>query len=457
MNARTTLSEAQSPSPEHQLALQLFSDLRPSTKSIAESPTDVGFNINQVLVDVKDLTLVGRKALIAAYFLAATSPRNASGKYVFDLDFFKWLIKYKTSNNLDHLKKGLEEAQKSGIEMNIIDPEKPSRDKWARVPLMGTVTIQGGKIGFQLPADLVSELVNPGGIAMYLSLRIQANFTSIYAQTLFAKIAVKPLIDAGASPWMTLPEFAKWMNVDQYEWAKEYRYLNRDVIQVAMKQVNTHSDLELTLETKNVRGTRRVEFIRFTIEMKSEWVNAASEVTLEREIFEVLKNEIRLSAKDRDLVLSNRTEWTNEQLLEAIEYTRRRINHPAKEKLEFPGSYFLKALRDGYQMPAPAKKQAAKATLELEREQRAKIQADGKTLNKTLASEAKKIMAAFDGLNEDVKVELWAKYRNSPAKVNIKQVEKKENGGQEMTRDALLAFSAVHGGFVMIVKKYLGL
>lgn len=451
-DSSTLVSAARS--PEQQLALQLFNDFGGPNTSVADVDTDVGFNINQMLVDVKDLTALARKALVGCYFLAATSPENPAAAYDFDLGFFKWLINFSSSNNLTHLKKVLREAQKAAIEANFLDSENPSKDRWAAVPLMGTVTIAGGRIAFKLPTELVAGLKNPNanGLMMYLSLRIQANLSSIYAQTLFAKAA--PMVGAGATPWMTLPEFSKWMNIDKWAWAKEFRYLNRDVIKVALEQINEHSDLVLTLETRKVE--RRVESLRFAIERKTDWGSTAVEVVSEKEIYDTLKQEFSMSDKDLDKVMKNREQWTNAKILDAIVYTRQRINNKELDFLRKPGNYFLTALENGFTIVTEEKRNAEAATREMELKRRQEVQEKTRLdkMKNAAGKKAKSLMDVFWEMDPITQDELWAAYlRSVGAKALITRTQKKLNDGQAMDRDELLAVDTIQVGFMEIVKR----
>lgn len=455
------VSVKRSPSPEQQLALQLFADLMPSKTSIAKSPTDIGFNISQVLVDLKDLTLLARKALIGCYFLAATE-KSPTALYDFDLGFFKWLINYSSSNNLDQLKDALTRAQKSLIQMNIIDPARPDRDKWASVHLMGDVMIARGRIAFTLPSRLMAELSSPNGdgVMMYLSLRIQANFTSIYAQTLYAKIV--PLRPDGCSPWMSLPEFAGWMNVDQYEWAKEYRYLNRDVIKVAVEQINKHSDMELRVESKTARGSRKIEYVRFLIEDKpaeDSWLASVNGIATEKQIYDVLTREFSMEAKDLDKVKAGRKEWTNERLQEAIEFTRNRLADTRLEHVRRPGNFFLKALQEGWKVPNTARENADKANAAFALQQREEVRKKAEKNGKAVAAGVERVLAAFYGLPADQQAALWNQYRSSAAtrmfETFNRKIEKEENGGAEMGMGDLLKFKKVADSFGAWVEKQL--
>lgn len=457
-----SVSAKRSPSHEQQLALQLFADLMPSKTSISKSPTDIGFNISQVLVDLKDLTVLARKALIGCYFLAATE-KSPGSVYDFDLGFFKWLINYSSSNNLDQLKDALTRAQKSLIQMNIIDPARPERDKWASVHLMGDVMLERGRIAFTLPPRLAAELSNPNGdgVIMFLSLRIQANFTSIYAQTLYAKIV--PLRQDGCTPWMDLPEFARWMNVDQYDWAKEYRYLNRDVIKVAVEQINKHSDMELIVETKTARGSRKIEFVRFTINDKpadDSLLASVSGITTEKQIYDVLTLEFGMGGKDLDKVKAGRKEWTNERLQDAIEFTRNRLLDTRLDPIRRPGNFFLKALQEGWKVPNVARENADKADAAFDLKQREEVRkkAEAKKVAEQSAA-AQTVLAAFFEFPADHQAELWNKYRTSAAtrmfETFNRKIEKDENDGAEMAMADLLKFKKVADSFSAWVEKHL--
>lgn len=465
MTTSNSVATKRSPSPEQQLALQLFADLMPSKTSIAGAPTDIGFNISHVLVDLKDLTLLARKALIGCYFLAATE-KSPGSAYDFDLGFFKWLINYTSSNNLDQLKDALTRAQKSLIQMNVIDPARPDRDKWASVHLMGDVMLARGRIAFTLPPRLVAELSNPNGdgVMMYLSLRIQANFTSIYAQTLYAKIV--PLKPDGCSPWMSLPDFAQWMNVDQYEWAKEYRYLNRDVIKVAVDQINKFSNMKLTPETKTARGSRKIEFVRFVIEDKpteDSWLASVNGIATEKQIYDVLTREFSMEAKDLDKVKAGREEWTNERLQEAIEFTRNRLLDTRLDPIRRPGNFFLKALQEGWKVPNAARNNAEKenAAFELNQREELRKKAEAKAAaeknTQAIDASVKSVLEAFHGLTADHQAELWNKYRTSGAtrmfETFNRKIEKEENDGADMAMEDLLKFKKVADAFAAWVKK----
>jgi hypothetical protein len=70
-------------------------------------------------------------------------------------------------------------------------------------------------------------------------------------------------VDIAHTPWWDVDVFRKLMSVDQMTSYKQFKLLNRAVIQPAMKEVNELSNIQLELETK--RRGRSVTGLRFLI------------------------------------------------------------------------------------------------------------------------------------------------------------------------------------------------
>ena len=70
-------------------------------------------------------------------------------------------------------------------------------------------------------------------------------------------------VDIAHTPWWDVDVFRKLMSVDQMTSYKQFKLLNRAVIQPALKEVNELSNIQLELETK--RKGRSVTGLRFLI------------------------------------------------------------------------------------------------------------------------------------------------------------------------------------------------
>lgn len=113
----TVLPSNKTQAASTQLALTLFEELAPQDKKIAESPIEIGYQRNNIFLDIADLKLAARRALDVLYFLVAEDQftddqnNNISNMYTVDLGFYRWL-NATSSKNIDHIAETLREAQK---------------------------------------------------------------------------------------------------------------------------------------------------------------------------------------------------------------------------------------------------------------------------------------------------------------------------------------------------------
>lgn len=444
--------QAQKP---QQMALQIFEELGMNDQlPIKDAQRDIGYNKSQILVDVADLGLLSRRALNGCYFIAAGSPKRKDGTYDVDLSYFKWLISYGGSNNHAHLRKALREAQKSSVQVNIIDADNPNRDKWISVPMMGTVGIGGGRIVFKLPEELLPQIEDPESFT-YLSLRIQATFTSNYALTMYEKLSLlKGEGEAweAETPWMSIEEFRDWIKVSAKS-STDFRYLRRDVIQPSLDQINENSDIRADLETRSVKGSRRIGALRFKVypNPDGKMAKRAGDVLRDSVIYEVLTKEFRLSPENLDEITENRENWDDNRINQAIEYTRHQIEEkksgPEKHRIRWPGLYLMKALKLGLALTGhetnaadPAAEQAYQETL--------KASSDNEKKRFDISTDA--TLKAYLKLDEGRQNELWNAFKKLPiAKIASKSTSL-------ANRDEALKNDAVRGGFAGFVQPHLG-
>lgn len=128
---------------QQQLALDIFASMDLIDAPITDISTDFAFRKPRLLVDVSDIGLLARRALNGCYFVAQETPDAEA--HTVDLRFFKWIIRYDSNNNA-HLKKVLREAQKSAVQVNVIDANDPKDDSWVSVPMIGAAGIRKGRL-----------------------------------------------------------------------------------------------------------------------------------------------------------------------------------------------------------------------------------------------------------------------------------------------------------------------
>lgn len=411
--------------PGTQLALKMFEDF---PASIGDAPQDVGFNKPQTLLEVSGLSMLGRKALNACYFLISDKLDQESNKYVVNLSYFKWLIRFVSSNNLDHLEECLVEAQQTTIQARAEDPEDRSKKVWASVQLIGKVSIGRGKLFFEVdPA--VKALIKEPNFKSFLSLRIVSAFKKRYAGELYEKLLHHR--EAMWTPWIEVEEFSPlWVALKGG--AKEYKYLNRDVLTPCIEEINRISDLYVTQETETEDGSKKVLRFRFKIEPNpdGEMVIGAKEKSQIKELFEILSGEFGLSDRQIEDVQAMESGANIEKLMSAIEYTRSEIK---KGKVKIPAKYLLSALDGGWKLPRAPK-------------QGLLIDHDNQTDQKPKEPAAPKATPGVDtflcGAKTDnaSALELWNEWRRStPAMVWIKRFSLTEDFAKGLEVDDVRA------------------
>lgn len=325
-------------SSSHQLALALFESMTAVGESINESRSEIGFRRNDILVEVVDMSLTARRAIDVAYFIVSQASKLEK-THVVDLNFFKWLMCY-TSHNRNHLRSVLREGQKAAIQVSVIDPEDPESENWVSVQLLGSVGISKSKVFFEVDEKLQREIANPAN-SHFLSLRFV--FKSVHAKIIYDRL--QPYIADGVTPWFDLATLRMWLNCTGKTY-DEFKYFKRSVLELAVKQVNEISNLNVEYETQTTPGSKKIGKLRFRVTVREEIEPPNMAMLMLKDLYEALKTEFGLSRDQMDEVLMNRQEWTDERIQQAIEYTRFQIEQ-GKVKKSASG-YLMKALKEHY-------------------------------------------------------------------------------------------------------------
>lgn len=405
-----------------QLSLSIFEEALGNPPPITDAPATIGFMKSHASIDVSDLSLAARKALNVCHFIAcADLDRDA---YEVDVGYFKWMINMPGTKNMTYLRKMLRDAQKSAVQVNIFDMHSAAADTWLSVQMIATTGIANGRVFFTIPDHFKQHLRNEGARS-FLSFRIAGGLTSIYSAELYERLL--PYVDIGSTPWLTLDEVRKMVGVTNQKVGQDFRYLKRDVINIAVDQLNKITDLRVDVLTKSAGKTRRVEFVMFKISRDHSALNFGSSL---KDLYNVLKEEFALT--DDQLSDLMEKEYTPERIWEAVEYTRYRMN---KGEIDYPGKYLLKAIEDGYRLPLNQKKTVASAKSATERKDRITSTARGK------AKAAEVSPDEWMAWPQERLDEAWETFMSSPQAKMI--CGKKKNS----TREALLQDPLVKSSF----------
>ena len=396
-------------SSSQQMILDLFATAVGESKAIHELEKDLGFNKSSRLIDITDLSRLGRQFLNAAFFL--TEPEFEEQDK--DLKLFMWAMNY-PSRNMVHLKKISREAQKSSIQVQIYDEVSSDKDIWISVPMVGKIIIANGRIIYHIPKDIRKQLADPNHHS-YLSMRIAAAFKNQYTLEIYEKLL--QYLGAGYTPWKTVDETAKWFGVGGLKYAKDWRYMRRDLLAPVRDEINEISNISIEIETRSARGTRKIEVVRFKVTHnptgKYSPANQANKI-MGSSVLDILQKEFGLSDIEIKEIFDNEQTYTPERIMSAVELTR----HRCKEReIAFPGLYLMRALRENFKLPSILKDKKKNAE-KVEKRQDGLLEASAKSVTDSIDFS---VMEWFSTLGENAQAELWGAFcRSLPGKSVLK-------------------------------------
>lgn len=345
-----------------QLALALFAELAPVGGSIADVPGDIGFQRNNIFLDISDLSLCARRAIDVAYFLAAEDTAIHS-RYEVPLTYFKWLMAY-GSNNHKHLRHVLREGQKAAVQVQDIDASNEANDRWISVQLLGTVGIARGKVFFEIAPVLQPHIKSPAS-SHFLSLRYV--FKSLYAKILYEKLL--PHMAAGATPWISVETLREWFELGSDSYT-EFKRLSARTLKPGVTHITEVTGMDVTYVTRNHPGTKRVSHVSFRMRAAPGAADPKAPMLVLKELYFTLRDEFGLSGAQLQEIINHRDEWTDDRLMRAIEYTR---FHLQQGKVRHPAGYLLHAVEGDYTL-GEAVKQVTRQQSEHNEEQTRRAQ-----------------------------------------------------------------------------------
>ncbi|CAM3480780.1 MULTISPECIES: replication initiation protein [Cupriavidus] len=328
-----------------QMALALFEDMFDLGTSINEANREIGYQRNNFFTEIVNMGLAARRFLDAAYFIVAQEP-EVPDQYDVELNYFKWLMRY-DSRNLKHLRTIADEAQNAKVRVtNTPSDREPAEDDiWVQVQLIGMVAMHRGRIRFDVHHSLIPHIRDPRK-SHWLSLRISTAFTRSLARAIYDKVL--PSVPAGRTDWIKLDEMRTWPGKMGAN-ASIFKYFKRDWLEPAVREINEISDIELSYETRTEStSSKKVDRIRFQLQRKDTADAVMASLSDASQIYKILKDEFNLSTRQFTEISENREAWNDDRILQAIEYTRFKLNRGQVKKS--PSGYLMKALRDNWRM-----------------------------------------------------------------------------------------------------------
>ncbi len=162
------------------------------------------------------------------------------------------------SNNSAYLKASLKGLMETVVEFDVLEDD--GEQSWEAMVLLPYAKLKGGICTYRYEQALAEKLYHPD-VYSKINLSVLRDMNSAHALVLYENCY--RYVDIAHTPWWDVDVFRKLMSVDQMVSYKQFKLLNRAVIQPAMKEVNELSNIQLELETK--RKGRTVTGLRFVI------------------------------------------------------------------------------------------------------------------------------------------------------------------------------------------------
>lgn len=281
------------------------------------------------------LSLVQRKIANALLF-NAYNELSEKQEHQIHIRTLSELIGY-NSNELNAIKKALVSLISTVVEWNLMDKERvDNAGVWNASAIIADASISGAVCTYSYSNKMRQLLFRP---EMYgrLNMQVQARFKSSYGLVLYENCVRYQTIKE--TPWFDMIIFRKLMGVDESKYAvfKDFR---KRVIDIAVKEVNEHSGLNIEYLLKKVGRTPVA--IKFRVESLDKKLSVT--VTSDSHVEAVLQHEFSFSKQQAFTALADFGEAYVEEKIavvkDSVSYKKKSINHLA--------GYLQSALKQDY-------------------------------------------------------------------------------------------------------------
>lgn len=293
------------------------------------------------------LSLVQRKIANALLF-NAYNELSEKQEHQIHIRTLSELIGY-NSNELNAIKKALVSLISTVVEWNLIDKERvDNAGVWNASAIIADASIAGAVCTYSYSNKMRQLLFRP---EMYgrLNMQVQARFKSSYGLVLYENCVRYQNIQE--TPWFDMIIFRKLMGVDESKYAvfKDFR---KRVIDIAVKEVNEHSGLNIDYLLKKVgRAPVAIKFRVEPLHKEQPPLVATTESSIET----VLQTEFSFSKQQASAALTGFGEAYVEEKIavvkDSVSYKKKSINHLA--------GYMHSALKQDYKSSNTKKLAAA--------------------------------------------------------------------------------------------------
>jgi hypothetical protein len=356
------------------------------------------------------------------------------------------------SRNHSHLIAQMRAAAKARVEIMTAPSieELTEKDAWGTISLLGDCYIDRNVVCVLLSGRVIKYLISPYK-AHWLSLRASTAFSLSLSRAIYDRLI--PCEGLGVTEWFAYDEVLEWPG-KVGESRKEVKEFKKRFLEPALTQLNEISDFDVSWEANGDRLPPEKLKIRFRF-TKKQGADAAR-AGIDDAMYLILHNEFAFGTEEFERIAQNRAEWTDDRIMQAVEYTRHRINEG--KVTSSPKGYLWKALIGNYRIGEADKKMASVKARLLEASQKeaatrsstqakldATLDAQNEVAKAKIASEAKTGRELFEAADPSVQRDLFQSFVRGLMSQRLieKQGLKRENLSPQniLTEDRVVADS----------------
>lgn len=255
-----------------------------------------------------------------------------------------WSLNSKTPDNL---KECLKELVSIKIEWNIFEQDRKS--KWTASTLLASASIKAGYVYYSYSKPLRALLSQPN-IYAKLDLDIQKLFKVKYSILLWEFISGElssKKTNIVATSWIPYTQMLKLTYLENTAYEKRYSQFVERVIDKAVDEINSKSDIELKYEISSERG--KIKYFRFLAQKK----------TAKKALMDLIKEDENEDSVEKNLASIGIPEkvikeviktYTEKQIITAIDFFVESIKN-RQDQIKNPIAFFKKALEEEWVSP----------------------------------------------------------------------------------------------------------
>ena len=294
-----------------------------------EPKTIIKKNVSAIHINAK-LSLLQRK-LVNVLLYNAYDSLLTSDNHSVNVTLLCEMIGF-DSKNIAYLKQALKGMVETSVEWDILEDD--GSQTWEVASLLSSAKIRRGVCSYRYDKSLAEKLYHPD-VYSKINLSVIKGMKSSYALILYENCY--RFLNIGKTGWWDLSTFKKIMGVDNNGIYSQFKFLNRDLIKPAIKEVNHISNINLQYETK--RKGRIINGIRFLVKLNPQLslieVEDEDEISQSKAYKQLMKMGVSKTLSRAWMV-----EYGEEYILNKIDYT---IKQSSSGRIKSTKAGFLKS------------------------------------------------------------------------------------------------------------------